>query len=688
MSGTIPDSAIAEIKSKVRPSDIIGQYVNLKRVGREFVGLSPFQTEKTPSFTVNDEKQIFQCFSSGIGGDVIDFLVKQQGLSWIDAVTRLAAETGVNIAPDAPKAKPTVVCHYVYEDADGEPYLRVTRKSDKSFAQYHWEIVDEISLIGAWRPGKPQGPAVPYRLPEILANPGQTIHLVEGEKSADYLRSLGLLATTAPGGGPNFPLSDEFAVWFDGQKVRAYPDNDAAGKKWAERVAQRLPDAEIIWLPDQAPKAGADDWLAKGRTVDDLINATSAADDVGTADATPGPVIIAPTPFEWCDPASIPPREWVYDTHLIRKFVSLTVSPGGLGKSSLALVEALSMVVNRPLLDDATIHEPDLRVWYWNGEDPQEETRRRVMAACKHYGISSSDLGGRLFTDSGRDMPLLLGHIDREGITLNEELFLKIEQTMIENRIDVFMADPFVSAHRLGENDNNAIDALIKRLGKLADVTNAAVEIVHHVRKPNSTQAETDVNDARGASALIGGVRSARVLNVMSDDIAQAAGISSDIRQRHFSVSDGKANMSAKAGEARWRFLESVCLDNATAARKSDNVGVVTYYNMPKEARQVADLSRAEDEMRLILSTDDMVTHWSGKGRGRKPKNWLGYRILEALKITDGDHDAAMQRLITGWVKDGTVTTRSAYDAARNRIIYLTLPTTPFAAETQEDTPF
>lgn len=684
MSGLIPESAIAEIKNKIRPSDIIGQYVNLKRSGREFIGLSPWTNEKTPSFTVNDEKQIFHCFSSGKGGDIIDFLVEHQGVSWPDAVKRLASEAGVNIKPDAPKTRPTIVCHYEYLDASGEPYLRVTRMSDKSFRQAHWDI-------DGWKSGKPSGPAIPYRLPEILARPDETIHLVEGEKSADYLMSLGLLATTAPGGGPNFPLASDFAAWFDGQRVRAYPDNDAAGEKWAERVARTIPDAEIIWLPDQPPKAGADDWLQRNnRTAADLISARSVLSDaVSPSDPETTSPVISPTPFVWCDPSSIPPREWVYDTHLIRKFVSLTVSPGGLGKSSLALVEALSMVTNRALLADATIHEPDLRVWYWNGEDPQEETRRRVMAACKHYGISGDDLGGRLFTDSGRDSPLILGELTRDGITLNEDLFSSIENTMIANRIDVFMADPFVSAHRLGENDNNAIDAVIKRLGLMADRTNAAIEIVHHVRKPSTAQAETDVNDARGASALIGGVRSARVLNVMSEDVSNAAGVPSDLRLRHFSVTDGKANMSPKAAEARWRFLESVCLGNQTEDRKADNVGVVTYFKLPEEARMTTDLSKAEDAMRLILSTDDTVRHW--EGRGRKPKNWLGHRILDDLKIHDGDHDSAMQKLISVWIKDGVIITRSAYDESRNRNVFLALPAGDFVAPTDQnldETPF
>lgn len=400
------------------------------------------------------------------------------------------------------------------------------------------------------------------------------------------------------------------------------------------------------------------------------------------------------TRFQWTNPQTIAPREWVYDTHLIRKFVSLTVSPGGLGKSSLALVEALSLVTGRALLKDAVLHEGPLRVWYWNGEDPQQETERRVMAACKHYGISADAIGGRLFTDSGRDTPLVLGELDKGQIIINDDLFVEIEDAMIRDKIDVFMADPFVSAHRLGENDNNAIDALIKRLGRLSDRTNSAVEIVHHVRKPSSADAVTDVNDARGASALIGGVRSARVLNVMPEDIAGPAGISSDVIKRYFSVSDGKANMSPKAGEARWRYLESICLDNQTDTRKADNVGVVTYYELPREARLTADLSRAEDEMRLILSTDDTVRHWSGKGRGTKPKNWLGHRILDALKIHDGDHDAAVQRLITGWISDGTVVTRTAW-VDRNRIIFLTLPDTNYQAsptlkhdENPDDSPF
>lgn len=583
--------------------------------------------------------------------------------------------------PPKPKGERTgskrKVAEYIYLDKDGSEYHRVTRHEydggAKTFTQDYF--------VDSWVSGAGDLPPIPYNLPAIIARHDEPIWLVEGEKNADDLIAIGFVATTAKGGASAFPTTPDFAQWFDGSTVYALPDNDEPGQRWAERVKQAIPHAQIITIPGLPDKGDVSDWLAAGGTPQKLV-ALATEQPVATTGLTP-------TPFVWADPSSIPPREWVYDTHLIRKFVSLTVSPGGLGKSSLALVEALSLVTGRALLKDATLHEGPLRVWYWNGEDPQEETKRRVMAACKHYNISSDALGGRLFTDSGREQPLVLGELTRDGITINEDLFEQIEQTMITNRIDVFMADPFVSAHRLGENDNNAIDAIIKRLGRLADRTNSAVEIVHHVRKPSTAQAETDVNDARGASALIGGVRSARVLNVMSEDIAGAAGVPSDLRLRHFSVADGKANMSPRAADARWRFLESVCLGNQTEARKADNVGVVTYYDLPKDAKLTADLSKAEDTMRLILSQDDTVQAWSG--RRRKPFNWLGHRILEDLNIHGEEHDDAMQRLILGWVKEGLITVRSAYDEKRNKKTFYELKTEPFSSEIDEnpdDSPF
>jgi len=95
---------IEELKARLRPSDIIGRTVKLKRQGREFVGLSPFSKEKSPSFFVNDDKGFFHDFSSGKHGDVITFLQETERLSFVEAVSRLAGEAGMQLPAEDPQA--------------------------------------------------------------------------------------------------------------------------------------------------------------------------------------------------------------------------------------------------------------------------------------------------------------------------------------------------------------------------------------------------------------------------------------------------------------------------------------------------------------------------------------------------------------------------------------------------------
>ncbi len=95
------DRFLDEIKSRLRLSDVIGRTVKLRRQGREYVGLSPFSKEKSPSFFVNDDKGFFHDFSSGKHGDLISFLQETERLSFFEAVERLAGEAGVPMpAPD------------------------------------------------------------------------------------------------------------------------------------------------------------------------------------------------------------------------------------------------------------------------------------------------------------------------------------------------------------------------------------------------------------------------------------------------------------------------------------------------------------------------------------------------------------------------------------------------------------
>lgn len=95
--GRIPEETIEAIRSRVDVVDLVGRYVALRQTGRSFKGLCPFHSEKTPSFHVHPERQIFHCFGCGAGGNVFAFLMKHENLSFPEAARVLAAQCGIEI---------------------------------------------------------------------------------------------------------------------------------------------------------------------------------------------------------------------------------------------------------------------------------------------------------------------------------------------------------------------------------------------------------------------------------------------------------------------------------------------------------------------------------------------------------------------------------------------------------------
>src|SRR4030095_1666603 len=93
-----------ELRARLPVSEVVGRRVKLKKAGREFKGLSPFQQERSPSFTVNDQKGFYHAFSSGKHGDIISFLMETEGVGFAEAVERLAAMAGMAL-PAATSAR-------------------------------------------------------------------------------------------------------------------------------------------------------------------------------------------------------------------------------------------------------------------------------------------------------------------------------------------------------------------------------------------------------------------------------------------------------------------------------------------------------------------------------------------------------------------------------------------------------
>lgn len=563
--------------------------------------------------------------------------------------------------------QPVFLAHeYIYEDATGLPYHRVDALSDGSFRHYHYHI-------DGWAKGPPPM-LIPFALSDTQSD--ETIWIVRGEANAELIRDgFQQVATTYPS-GLDVHADASFLHHLEGRDVRVLDSGGARSREFCDAFATAL-DAPIYRLPDPY------------KTLREFAKSETASLDQCTSEpVTPVESAFNPTTFTLGDPTQIPPRQWIYDFRLIRGFVALTVAPGGLGKSSLAMVDALSMAIGRPLFDDSPVQEKKpLRVWYWNGEDPQEETRRRVAAIALHYKVTNEEIGGRLFTDTGRETEIILGSMNGHEIEVNEPLIIDLEAAIKRNNIDVLILDPFSSAHKLPENDNSAINAVARRLAKLADRCGCAVEIVHHTRKTNG--AETTVEDGRGASSMRDAVRSARALNVMSPEIAQEIGLSDTERLSYFSVGEGKASMSSKAQGVKWRRLVSVPLGNATPDREGDTVGVVIYYQLKKldeKTQPTNDLTNIETVILQILASNDMTRHWGG--RGQAPSGWLGKVVIDRMGLI-GVANGTINTVIKGMLNDGKIVLRSTWSSG-NEVTSYTLPGRPVTDDPPDssDVPF
>jgi DNA primase len=132
----IPDSVIDEVRTRADIVAVIGRYVTLRKAGRQFQGLCPFHDEKTPSFQVSSDKQVFYCFGCQASGNVISFLMKHNGLEFPEAVGVLARELGVAM-PSRDEGEGRSSALYRANDAALEYFRASLRGSEGAPARAH-----------------------------------------------------------------------------------------------------------------------------------------------------------------------------------------------------------------------------------------------------------------------------------------------------------------------------------------------------------------------------------------------------------------------------------------------------------------------------------------------------------------------------------------------------------------------
>ena len=227
----------------------------------------PAHEDTTPSLSVslgNEGRVLLKCHA----GCSADAICKAAGLILADLMPSTGPRHSTN-------GEPRIVATYDYCDEVGGVLFQVCRLEPKSFRQRRPDGK------GGWNWSVKGVRRVPYRLPELLAEPSRVVFIVEGEKDADRLADLGLIATTSAGGAGKW--KPEFAEHFRGRTVAILPDNDEPGRQHARQVARSLTNVAklvcIVELPDLPEKGDLSDWLAAGGTKDRLRELVESAPD-------------------------------------------------------------------------------------------------------------------------------------------------------------------------------------------------------------------------------------------------------------------------------------------------------------------------------------------------------------------------------------------------------------------------
>lgn len=472
----------------------------------------------------------------------------------------------------------------------------------------------------------------------MIGQPKNVIYVAEGyATAASVFEATGQCSVVAFDAGNLVPVVEGLRGAWPACEIVVAADNDESG---AGLDGARKAKPDYIVMPDRVGFDWNDVWVTDGK-------------DAVLAGVQSRIVRVMASGFSASEMRSVEPRKWLYGKHLIRGYVSATVSPGGVGKTTLELTEAIALATGRDLLG-VPVRER-VRVWHYNLEDPRDELLRRTWAICERFEIDPAELEGWLFLDSGRDCKMVVAE-PIDGVVVPTVVADQVIEQMLRLDISVLQVDPLVKAHYGEENDNKQIDAVLDVFADIAKRCDAAVDLVHHTRKPPSgfVAVAGDINTARGAGALAGAVRAARTITPMSAKEAEAFDIEPGRQGWYVRVDDAKGNMSAPSEDAVWFERHTVELG------QGDYVGVLACWTPPDpfDGLGVANARFALNTIEAGLEDGQRYVPTAKAGTQR----WAG-GVLVDLGLGEG----AAKAVLRTWSSTGLLSVRAYHNPVRRR---------------------
>jgi hypothetical protein len=361
--------------------------------------------------------------------------------------------------------QPRIVAQHDYRDEAGALLFQVVRHEPKDFRQRR------PKAGGGWEWSVKGVRVVPYRLAELLAAPTRPVVVVEGEKDADNLARIGVLATCNAGGAGKWTA--EHAEFLRGRHAVVLPDNDEPGRNHATQVAQSLAgiaaSVRIVELPGLPPKGDVSDWLAAGGTRDELKRLAAAAPEwTPTAALEPGPILtcladVEPRPVSWLWPERIPAGR-----------ITLLVGRPGEGKSFLTTDAAARVTTGTPWPDGTDCPQGSV-ILISAEDDPADTIRPRLDAHCADVRRVHLLSAVRRVDDEGQyDRMISLADVDAIEAAL---VRLPDCRLIVVDPIGSFLGGG-TDAHR-----DNEVRGVLAPIAALAEKHGPAVLVVAHRRK-------------------------------------------------------------------------------------------------------------------------------------------------------------------------------------------------------------
>lgn len=431
---------------------------------------------------------------------------------------------------------------YPYKDAGGRVlYAKV--RHDRPNQKYGYE---HQNAAGSWKAGRGDADPVPYRLPDLIAAPGDAlIYMAEGEKQADKLAGWGLVATSSKDW-----KGFEFSGYVRGRTVIILPDNDQEGARIAAAAKEAVERAEgravVVELPGLPPKGDIMDWTGDAaelaRLVDAAVNVPPETFPVADL-ALWSRIKASPTPFFMA--GFIPQNE-----------VTLVTGAGGGNKSTFGQQLATCSAAGLPMLGVDVAHGQAL---YITAEDHPDRLHWVQEHICQSLGVDMADLAGKLSLVSIRGrLNNELATFDQDGRLQPREAFELVRSTIAATGARLVVLDNVAHLFAGNENDRAQVTAFINLLYVLCREHGVTILLVAHRNKVGDTYS--------GSTAWLNAVRSQIVLE-------RPEGLDPDARV----LTVGKANYARPDQQIafRWHDFALILDSDLPADRREELASIV-----------------------------------------------------------------------------------------------------------------